>query len=178
MKTVIVVFAFIMSSFMATAQSEFDKFEDVKGVQSLIMNQKMFKLLSKVDLNAGDPEIQAYKDLVDNLENIKMYTSSDSGVMSQMAGAMKSYLGNGKLQELMRASGDEGTAKFYYIPGKSDDYVSEFVMFLNGNVDGENRAVFFQLTGNIDLKQISKLAQEFDFKGSDALKDVENAKKG
>jgi hypothetical protein len=178
MKTVIVVIALVMSSFMATAQREFDKFEDVKGVQSLIMNQKMFKLLSKVDLNAGDPEVQAYKDLVDNLENIKMYTSSDTGVMSQMTGAMKSYLGKGKLQELMRASGDEGTAKFYYVPGSSDDYVSEFVMFLNGSVDGENRAVFFQLTGNIDLKQISKLAQEFDFKGSDALKDVGNAKKG
>ncbi|MBE15955.1 MAG: DUF4252 domain-containing protein [Dokdonia sp.] len=178
MKKVIVALAFVLSSIAVTAQSEFDKFEDVKGVQSLIMNQKMFKLLSKVDLNASDPEVQAYKELVDNLENIKMYTSSDAGVMSQMAGAMKSYLGKGKLQELMRATGDEGTAKFYYIPGKTDDYVSEFVMFLNGSVDGENRAVFFQLTGNIDLKQVSKLAQEFDFKGSDELKDVENAKKG
>lgn len=178
MKTVIVVIALMLSSFIATAQSEFDKFEDVKGVQSLIMNQKMFKLLSKVDLNTGDPEVKAYKNLVDNLQNIKMYTSSDASVMSQMTTSMKTYLGKGKLQELMRASGDEGSAKFYYVPGKSDDYVSEFVMFLNGNVEGENRAVFFQLTGNIDLKQISKLAQEFDFKGSDALKDVGNAKKG
>ena len=50
-------------------------------------------------------------------------------------------------------------------------------MFLNGNMDGEPRTVFFQVTGNIDLKQISKLAQDLDFKGSEALKEVENAKK-
>ena len=178
MKTVIIAIAMLMSSIVMTAQTEFDKFEDVKGVQSLIMNQKMFKLLSKVDLNAKDADVQAYKSLVDNLKNIKMFTSDKQDVMAQMATAMKSYLNKGGLEELMRASGDEGTAKFYYKPGKNDDFVSEFVMFLNGNVDGENRAVFFQLTGNIDLKQISKLAQEFDFKGSSELKNVENAKKG
>lgn len=177
MKKLIIIAICAVFSVGMQAQNEFDKFEDTKGVQSLIMNQKMFKLLSKVDLDGADPEIKAYKDLVDNLKNIKMFTSNDAAVMGQMSSAMKSYLGKGTLQELMRASGDEGTAKFYYKEGKNEDYVSEFVMFLNGTIENENRAVFFQLTGDIDLKQISKLAQEFDFKGSDELKNVENAKK-
>ena len=77
----------------------------------------------------------------------------------------------------MRVKDDGKNVKFYYKEGSSDDYVKEFVMFLNGDMEGEKRAVFFQVTGNIDLKQISKLAQDLDFKGSDALKEVGNAKK-
>lgn len=178
MKKLLILLIAVSASITMNAQNEFDKFEDTKGVQSLIMNQKMFKLLSKVDLDAADPEIKAYKELVDNLENIKMFTSKEPAVRADMAATMKRYLAQGNLDELMRASGDEGTAKFYYKEGKNENFVSEFVMFLDGSVDGEERAVFFQLTGEIDLKQISKLAQEFDFKGSDQLKNVENAKKG
>ena len=51
-------------------------------------------------------------------------------------------------------------------------------MFLKGDIEGEDRTVFFQVTGDLDLKQISKLAQDIDFKGSEALEEVKNAKKG
>ena len=90
-----------------------------------------------------------------------------------MNATMKGYISSSSLEELLRATDDGKNVKFYYKPGSSDDYVNEFVMFLNGDIDGEMRTVFFQVTGNIDLKQISKLAQELDFKGSDALKDVD-----
>ena len=107
-----------------------------------------------------------------------MFTTTKTEVAADMKNVMNSYTSSSNLSELMRANDDGKNVKFYYKPGSNDDFVSEFVMFLVGNIDGENRTVFFQVTGNIDLKQISKLAQEFDFKGSDALKGVENAKKG
>ena len=91
---------------------------------------------------------------------------------------MNNYISSSNLEELLRATDDGKNVKFYYKPGSNDDYVKEFVMFLNGDIDGEDRTVFFQVTGNIDLKQISKLAQELNFKGSEALKDVDKAKKG
>ena len=177
MKKIVIIAALGLCSLMMKAQTPFDKFEDVKGVTSIVMNQKMFKLLSKVDLNSSDPEMQAYINLVDNLENVKMYTSTNAEVMTQMQSTMKSYVGSNGLQELMRAKEDGKNVKFYYKEGKSEDFVREFVMFMTGDLDGENRAVFFQVTGNIDLNQISKLAQDLDFKGSDALKDVKNSKK-
>ncbi len=178
MKTVAIAILMLCSSMMITAQNEFDKFESIRGVSSMVMNQKMFKLLSKVDLNSSDPEMQAYINLVNNLENVKMFTTTKTEVAADMKNVMNSYTSSSNLSELMRANDDGKNVKFYYKPGSNDDFVSEFVMFLVGNIDGENRTVFFQVTGNIDLKQISKLAQEFDFKGSDALKGVENAKKG
>lgn len=177
MKKLIIMAVFALATTITSAQSPFDKYEDVKGVTSIVMNQKMFKLLSKVDLNSNDPEMQKYINLVDNLENVKMYTSSNTSVMGQMNATMKSYKGNNGLEELMRAKDDGKNVKFYYKEGTSADYVKEFVMFMTGDFEGEPRTVFFQVTGNIDLKQISKLAQDLDFKGSEALKEVENAKK-
>jgi len=168
----------IVAAFMATvavAQSPFDSFEDVKGVTSIVMNQKMFKLLSKVDLNSSDVEMQSYINLVNNLNNLKMYSSSDTQIMGKMKNTMNSYISSNSLQELMRAKDDGKNAKFYYQEGSSEDYVKEFVMFLEGDLEGEQRTVFFQVTGNIDLKQISKLAQDLNFKGSKSLKEVEKA---
>lgn len=178
MKTIAITILMMCTALVMTAQNEFDKFESVRGVSSMVMNQKMFKLLSKVDLNSSDPEMQAYIKLVNNLENVKMFTTTKPEVAGDMTSTMSSYVSGAGLQELMRANDDGKNVKFYYKPGSNDDYVKEFVMFLNGNIEGEQRTVFFQVTGNIDLKQISKLAQEFDFKGSDALIDVEKAKKG
>lgn len=177
MKKIIFTALIALTTLVGTAQSPFDKFEEVKGVTSIVMNQKMFKLLSKVDLNSSDPEMKEYLSLINNLDNVKMYTSADVTVAANMASTMQSYIGSASLQELMRMKDDGKNAKFYYRGDSNDDFVKEFVMFMNGTIDGEDRAVFFQVTGNIDLKQISKLAQDLDFKGSDALKDVENAKK-
>lgn len=178
MKTIAIAILMMCSSMMITAQNEFDKFESVRGVSSMVMNQKMFKLLSKVDLNSSDPEMQAYIELVNNLENVKMFTTTKEDVSADMTSTMSGYVSGSGLEELMRANDDGKNVKFYYKPGSTDDYVKEFVMFLKGDIEGEDRTVFFQVTGNIDLKQISKLAQELDFKGSDALKDVEKSKKG
>ena len=178
MKNLVIAILFVALPFVGVAQNNFDKFEERKGVASMVMNQRMFKLLSKVDLNSSDPEIKEYINLVNNLENIKMFTTVDQAIASEMSTTMDTYLKGSKLEELLRAKDDDKNVKFYYKPGKNDDYVSEFVMFLRAEMDGEDRTVFFQVTGEIDLKQISKLAQEFDFKGSDVLKDVEKAKKG
>ena len=178
MKKLIITVAIAAMTYTAVSAQNFDRFEDVKGVSSMVMNQKMFKLLGKVDLNSSDPEMQEYINLVNNLKNIKVFTTTEKAVAVDMQSEMTLYLGTGGLEELMRVKEDDKNVKFYYKPGKNDNYVSEFVMFLKGDIEGEDRTVFFQVTGDLDLKQISKLAQDIDFKGSEALEEVKNAKKG
>lgn len=178
MKNLVIILLLITVSYTGLSQSSFDKFEDRKGVTSIVMNQKMFKLLSKIDLNSSDPEMQSYINMVNSLNNVNMYTTTEDGVAAEMDTEMKNYLRSANLEELLRAKDDGKNVKFYYKPGKNDDFVSEFVMFLKGDIDGEDRTVFFQLTGDIDLKEVSKLAQEFNFQGSDTLEEVKNAKKG
>ncbi len=36
------------------------------------------------------------------------------------------------MEELMRVSEGDKTVKFYYKPGKNDDYVSQLFMFMEG----------------------------------------------
>ena len=50
-------------------------------------------------------------------------------------------------------------------------------MFIDGNIDNENRVVIFKLTGNIDLNQVAKLANDLNFPGGDKLKNVEGNEK-
>ena len=67
---------------------------------------------------------------------------------------------------------DEGkNVNFYYKPGKSDNFVSEFVMFLDG-VSSKEDTVLIRITGDINLKEIGKIANSINFKGSEQLKNV------
>ena len=47
----------------------------MKDVTSLVMNQKMFKLLGKMDLDSNDPEMKNYIDMVNSLEDIKLFST-------------------------------------------------------------------------------------------------------
>lgn len=49
-------------------------------------------------------------------------------------------------------------------------------MFLEGDVDGKEGTIIMSITGNIDLKQISKLTKDLKVPGSEELKNIE--KKG
>ena len=52
-------------------------------------------------------------------------------------------------------------------------------MHMVGDVDGKKMTVIMSITGNIDLKQISKLTQELNVPGSEELKNIDTkSKKG
>ncbi|MAZ29566.1 MAG: DNA topoisomerase IV [Cytophagaceae bacterium] len=175
-KLLVIALTLLMTSF-GHGQDKFEKFVDMTGVSSLSMKPKLFKLAAKLDLNTSDPEMQSYIDLVDNLETINMYTSKDTGIMQQMRSEVNSYLKETGMEELMRVKHEDKNAKFFYKPGKNDDFVKEFFMFIDGNIDNENRVVIFKLTGNIDLNQVAKLANDLNFPGGDKLKNVEGNEK-
>jgi hypothetical protein len=76
------------------------------------------------------------------------------------------------LEELMRIKDDGKNVKFYSKEGSDENHVSELLMFLDGEMDGKEGTVVMSITGNIDLKQISKLTKELNVPGSDELKNV------
>ena len=46
-------------------------------------------------------------------------------------------------------------------------------MFLNGKEDGKPMTVIMSITGDIDLKEVSKLAKDLEVPGADQLEKVE-----
>ena len=161
MKTLIIV-AFLALPILASAQSNFDKYENMNGVSSMVMTSKIFKLLSKIDFDSKDAETQQYIDLVENIENIKVFATEKEDIGKKMKADVEQYLKSATLDELMRVNSEGKNIRFYSKPGKNDDYVSELFMFLEGVEDDGPKTIVLRIKGNIDLKQVSKLADDLN----------------
>lgn len=178
MKKIAIVIALAIAPMVSWAQNAFDSFENEKDVTSVVVTKNMFKLLSKMDLNSSDPEAQAYLKMVNDLDNIKIFTTDNPSVAKKMDDAVSKYVSTSKnLGELMRVKDDGKNIKFYSKDGKSENFVSELLMHLDGIVDGKPMTVIMSITGNIDLKQISKLTADLKIPGSEELKNLDKNKK-
>ncbi len=177
MKRIAIIIAMAWMPILSWGQSIFDSFENEKDVTSVVVTKNMFKLLSKMDLNSSDPEAQAYLNMVNNLDNIKIFTTENPTVAKQMDAAVDKYVSSSKdLGELMRVKDKGQNIKFYSKEGKNDNFVSELLMHLDGMVDGKQTTVIMSITGNIDLKQISKLTEDLKVPGSEQLKNIDTKK--
>lgn len=172
MKKLTVAFLALIIPFLSNAQS-FDKYESMKEVDAIVVTSKMFKLLTKIDLNADDPETQAYIDLIENLKEMKVLSTTREDIRQQMSLDVASYIKKGSLEELMRVSEDGKNVRFYYKPGKNDDYVSQLFMFMEGQEKNKPISVILNITGEINLAQVSKLANDFKIPGGKELEKVD-----
>lgn len=185
MKKLVVILAIALAPVVTFGQSVFDKFEDMDGVTSVIVNQKMFKMLMDLQIQTDDPEAQEMIDMVGKITGLKVLTTGDDKISAEMNSTFSSYLKSANLQELMRIKDGDQTVKFYVKEGKDDNHVKELLMFVNGlkemtkgqdiNINGQKReieTVLLSLTGDIDLRQISKLTNKMNVPGGDQLKKV------
>lgn len=173
MKKLAILVALIMSPMLVSAQGVFDAYEDENDVTSVVVTKNMFKLLSRIEIESDDPEVKEYMDMVNSLENIKVFITENKSVGARMKADVQKYVGSSKgLEELMRIKDDGKNVKFYSKEGSDENHVSELLMFLDGEMDGKEGTVVMSITGNIDLKQISKLTKELNVPGSEELKNV------
>ena len=176
MKKIIVIF--MMLPFLAVSQSTFDSLEDNDEVKALVIDKNMFKMMSNIDISSDDPEAKDYLNLIKNIENLKVFATEDSNTAIKMDAMVTKHLNNSNLKELMRVK-DKGTnVKFYMREGSTSDKVGELLMFVKGSevkVDGEQlETVILSLTGDIDLKQVSKLTEKMNIPGGEHLKKTKN----
>lgn len=167
------VVAFIMWPNMSNAQS-FDKYANMDGVTSMLITSEMFKLLTEIDYDSTDPETQQYIDLIENLNSIQVYTANTVAISQQMAVDVKAYLAANSLNKLMSFKEDGQSVTFYAKPGKTEAKVSELLMFLQDAEGSQPEAVIMKITGNVDLKQVAKLAKDLDMPGAEELKKIDD----
>lgn len=155
--------------FLGFSQSIFDKYEDLDNVSAVVVNESMFRLLSKIDVEVDDKEARDFMDIAQSLKNLKVFITEDRKVSSDMEATMEKYLKSASLQELMRVKDKDANVKFYIKSGKDEDHVSELLMFITGikNVDVEidNKkieTVLLSLTGDIDLNKIGALTKKMN----------------
>ncbi|MFK7832501.1 MAG: DUF4252 domain-containing protein [Winogradskyella sp.] len=182
-KKIITLVAIMLISVTGFSQSVFDKFEDLDDVTSVILNQKMFKMLATMGVDMDDPEMKEYGKMANNITSFKVFTTGNAKISADMNATVVQYLKSADLEELMRIKDGDQTVKFYVKEGKDDNHVKELLMVISGlkemtkgqniEVNGKKRefeTIVMTLTGDIDLRQVSKITDQMDIPGGEQLK--------
>lgn len=174
MKRAVILAIALVFTATSFAQDVFDKYESNTKVTSFIATSKMFKLIRDIDLESDDPETQQYKDLIDNIDYIRVFMTEDDATRNDMNSTVTNYLKSNKgLEELMRVNDDGKRVRFYSKDGESEGFVSELLMHVTGEMDGKQMSVIMSLTGDLNLNQISKLTKDLKLPGSEELKNID-----
>ena len=190
LKKIVLAIAIMIAPMVSFGQGLFDKYEDMDGVTSVVINQKMFNMLASINVNMDDPEDQAFVNMAKKITGLKVFTTGSEKTAADMNATVKSYLGTSKLEELMRMKDGNQTVNFYVKEGKDENHVKELLMVINGlkemtkgediTINGKKRdfeTVVLSLTGDIDLRQISKMTEKMNVPGGDQLNKAAKAKK-
>ncbi|WP_338647866.1 DUF4252 domain-containing protein [Flavobacterium sp. KS-LB2] len=167
------VFSFVSTTFFA--QAIFDKFDGQEGVTSIIVNKKMFDLMSKVKMDASDKETQQYLSLIKKLDDLKVFTTKSAKLESEMKVVADKYIKTAGLEELMRVNEDGRSIKILVKSGVTDSQIRELFMFIEGAKNDDT--VLMSLKGNFDLNEIAVLTNKMKIPGGEDLKKATKGKK-
>ena len=175
MKKVILIIAFVFVSNTFFGQAAFDKFDGQDDVTSIILNKKMFELMSKVKMEASDKQAQQYLSLIKKLDNLKVFTTSSTRATAEIKAAAEKYTKTGGLEELMRINDGGKNIKIMVKSGATDSQIKELLMFIDGSK--ANETVLMSLTGNFDLDELSVLTDKMKIPGGKKKKKATKGKK-
>ena len=174
-KKLLLALIFVLSSNMIFAQGAFDKFDGQDDVTSIIVNKKMFDLMSKVKMDASDKETQQYLSLIKKLDDLKVFTTKSARIEGEMKVIADKYIKTAGLEELMRVNEDGRSIKILVKSGASDSQIRELFMFIEGAKNDDT--VLMSLKGNFDLNEISVLTNKMKIPGGEDLKKATKGKK-
>ena len=131
MRKLVLIIAIMVAPLMSFAQGGlFDKYEDMEGVGSGVVNSKMFEMIASIDVDMDDPEAEAMLEMIKKIKSLKFLTTGDQGIAKQMAADVNRYIGNSDLEELMRFKDGDQMVKFYVREGSSSNHVKELLMYV------------------------------------------------
>jgi hypothetical protein len=165
---------FVSNTFFA--QVAFDQFEGQDDISSVIINKKMFDLMSKVKMDSSDKETMQYLNLIRKLDNLKVFTSTSVRATAEMKAAAEKHSKTDGLEELMRVNEEGKNIKIGVKLGATDTKIKELLMFIEGG-GKDKETVLMYLTGDFDLNEISVLTDKMRIPGGDDLKKATKGKK-
>ncbi|HOD09551.1 MAG TPA: DUF4252 domain-containing protein [Flavobacterium sp.] len=172
-KLILIVALVFISNTIFAQQTVFDKFEDQEKVTAVVVNKKMFSLLSKMKVE--DKETQQYVNLIKKLDNLRVFVTDSDLKATEMKATADKYLKTASLEELMKINEKGKSVKIYVKSGATDSQIKELLMFIDGT--GKEETVLMSLTGNFDLDELSVLTEKMKLPGGDDLKKASKSKK-
>ena len=173
MRKLILSLTLVLSANTFFAQSVFDKFEDQDGITSVVVNKKMFSLLSKMEVK--DKESQQYVNLIKKLDNLRVFVTESDKKADEMKSASDKYVKSALLDELMKINDKGKSVKIYVKSGASESQIKELMMFVEGS--GNEETVLMSLLGDFNLNELSILTDKMNLPGGDDLKKASKSSK-
>lgn len=175
MRKIFLSLVLVLSTSTFFGQSVFDKFDGQDNIATVIVNKKMFTLLSKMEVK--DKETQQYVNLIKKLDNLKVFVTESDKKAEEMKAVSDKYIKSSALDELMRITEKGKSVKIYVKSGPSESQVKELLMFVDGG-SPKNETVLMSLTGDFDLNELSVLTDKMNLPGGDDLKKASKSSKG
>jgi len=172
MKKVILSLVLVLSTSTFFAQSVFDKFDGQDDIATVIVNKKMFSLLSKMEVK--DKETQQYVNLIKKLDNLKVFVTSSDKKADEMKAVSEKYIKTSALEELMRINDKGKSVKIFVKSGSTESQIKELMMFVEGG--SKDESVLMSLTGDFDLNELSILTDKMNLPGGAELKKASKTK--
>lgn len=162
--------AAIVAFFSLTSKAQdFSKYDGQNGVTSVVINQTMFELMSAMELDIDDAEAKEMIKMVENLNNIQIFTTKKAALKKSFQQDAKAYVKTKQLEELMRVSEESELVEIYIKSNQENNLVNQLFMHVNS---GEEDVIII-IDGIIDLKQIGNFANKFNLPGSSNLQNLE-----
>lgn len=166
LKKIAVVVLVLVVSNTFFAQSVFDKFDNQDDITTIIVNKKMFSLMSKI--NAKDKEGEQFLALVKKLDNLKVFMTASDKKSDEMKLTADKFVKSERLEELMRINEKGKNVKIFVKSGNKESQIKELMMFIEGT--GKEQSVLMSLTGNFDLDELAVLTDKMNLPGGSDLK--------
>jgi hypothetical protein len=171
MKKNIITFVFSLASIVCIAQSAFDKFDGQDGVNSIIVNKKMFQMMASVKVDANDKETQQYLNLIKKLDNLKVFTTTSLKISADMKVTAEAYKKNAGLEELIRENDGSGNIKVWVKPRLNSNEIKE-LLIVGKEANTSNETILMSLTGDFSRDDISILTDKMKIPGGAALRKI------
>ncbi|WP_278036033.1 DUF4252 domain-containing protein [Flavobacterium nitratireducens] len=170
MKKVILTMLVAFASTSFYGQAVFDQFNGKDEVVSVVVNKKMFELMSKVKVDASDKETQQYLKLIQNLNDLRVFSTTNKAAAQKMKEVADGYIKTSAMEELKKVNENGKQITIDVKRTGNSNVMNEFVMFIQDDTNGMSRTVLMSLTGVFNLEDISILTDKMQIPGGTELK--------
>lgn len=168
MKRLTLILATIAISFTMMAQQTvidkyFEKYADNDKFTKVTINQKMFSLFANFE--GGTEEETEFMQAISKLDGLKILVADSCDKPKELFKATAKDIKKAGYEELMSVKDSEEDIIFSI--KEKDGIVKELIMLMGG----KEEFVLLSLYGEINLKDVSKIASGMKMDGMDSLKD-------
>jgi hypothetical protein len=171
MKNYIIILLVLFAANVAKAQASFESFESNEKVSAVVVNKKMFELMSKIKVDAKDVNAQNYLALIKSLDHLRVLSTSDASTSKLLIITTHNYLSQNPLEELLQSISNGKSVKIYTKPIGNSDKISELLMLVEDQ-QSKNNVTIMTLLGNFSVSSLAILTEKMDLPGSKEIKDL------